>query len=72
MKKVFYAAIFICFTLFSNTLPCDASQQTFIKLTEVELRADKIIWRYKVTNGKVYKRLYNTSNKTWIGDWMPA
>ena len=45
MKKVFYAAIFICFTLFSNTLPCDASQQTFIKLTEVELRADKIIWR---------------------------
>ena len=72
MKKVFYAAIFICFTLFSNALPCDASQQTFIKLTEVELRADKIIWRYKVTNGKVYKRLYNTSNKTWIGDWMPA
>ena len=72
MKKVFYATIFICFILLSNTLPCDASQQIAIKATEVEVRADKIVWKYKLINGKLYKRLYNATNDTWIGDWIPA
>lgn len=72
MKKVFYATIFICFILFSNTLPCDASQQTAIKATEVEVRVDKIIWKYKMINGKLYKRLYNATDDIWIGDWIPV
>lgn len=27
-------------------------------------------WRYKVDNGKLYKRLYNATADTWIGDWI--
>ncbi len=25
---------------------------------------------YKVEDGKLYKRLYNTSTHTWVGDWI--
>ena len=59
---------FLCLALFSNALSRDDSQQPVIKATEVEVRADKIIWRYKVINGK----LYNTTTDTWIGNWIPV
>lgn len=26
-------------------------------------------WRYKIVNGKTYRRLYNTSTDTWVGKW---
>lgn len=31
---------------------------------------DAISWRYKEENNKLYKRLYNFSTWTWIGDWI--
>lgn len=33
---------------------------------------DIIKWRYKTTNGKTYKRLYNYTTQQWIGDWIPC
>lgn len=27
-------------------------------------------WRYKIEDGKVYKRLYNYSRAEWEGDWI--
>ena len=27
-------------------------------------------WRYKIENGKLYKRLYNTTTESWVGDWI--
>ena len=38
----------------------------------IEARADIIEWRYKLENGRVYKRLYNYTKQKWIGDWIPA
>ena len=32
--------------------------------------ADILEWRYKVENGKLYKRLYNATEDTWIGQWI--
>lgn len=29
-------------------------------------------WRYKVINGILYKRLYDYTNKRWIGNWIRA
>lgn len=29
-----------------------------------------IEWVYKVENGKRYKRLYNTTTRTWVGEWI--
>lgn len=31
---------------------------------------DRIEWCYKMENGKLYKRLYNYSTASWIGDWI--
>mgnify|MGYP006932205383 FL=1 len=38
----------------------------------IEARADIIEWRYKLENGRVYKRRYNYTKQKWIGDWIPA
>ena len=31
---------------------------------------DEMGWRYKVVNGKLYKRLFNYSMNEWVGDWI--
>lgn len=31
---------------------------------------DVLVWRYKTLNGKTYKRLYNSTTKQWIGNWI--
>lgn len=34
-------------------------------------RADDIKWRYKEgADGKFYKRLYNYTTNSWVGDWI--
>ncbi len=35
-------------------------------------RADITEWRYKMIDGKLYKRLYDTTNKKWLTDWIPC
>lgn len=39
---------------------------------EVTQRLDDIDYVYKVINGKLYKRLYNFTEKRWEGDWVLA
>jgi len=34
--------------------------------------SDNIEWRYKSIDGKLHKRLYNTTTKKWIGNWIPV
>lgn len=34
--------------------------------------ADVIEWRYKVINGRLHRRQYNTSTHRWIGEWEPC
>ncbi len=47
------------------TLPAKAAQP------EVAVPYKNFIeYRYKIENGKVYKRLYNYSNGDWVGDWI--
>lgn len=36
----------------------------------IQPRADNIQYRYKIEDGKMYKRLYNYSLGVWIGDWI--
>lgn len=31
---------------------------------------DHLIWKYKLINGKMYRRLYNNTTKQWIGNWI--
>lgn len=36
----------------------------------VQPRAPRIEYRYKIEDGKLYKRLYNYTTMEWIGDWI--
>lgn len=38
----------------------------------ISVCSDIIKWRYKVINGKKYKRKYNYSKNRWEGDWIPC
>lgn len=50
-----------------------ASNQTYSVEQDrgsISPKSDIKRWLYKIENGKVYKRLYNTSTGVWIGDWI--
>lgn len=31
--------------------------------------SDDIQWRYKIMDGKLYRRQYNATKRVWIGEW---
>lgn len=48
-------------------------QETYARTSDQETimpMADVYIWKYKVINNKMYKRLFNSSKKKWVGDWI--
>lgn len=49
----------------------DITAETAQINTDVSIqRADIIDWRFKIEDGKMYKRLYNYSKSVWVGDWI--
>ena len=68
--------VLIAFFLFCNLLvatPIFASENTHYYMTrEIEQRSDILEWRYKIINGRLYKRLYNKTKNKWVGDWITA
>lgn len=37
--------------------------------TQVSPRKDQFEWRFKVVDGKLYRRLYNGTAQKWVGEW---
>lgn len=37
--------------------------------SSAELRAEVIVWRYKVENGILYRRQFNQTTGEWLGSW---
>lgn len=52
----------------SATLSAEAAVRT--EEYGVQPLSDDIQWRFKVENGKIYRRLYNYSTANWVGDWI--
>ncbi len=50
----------------SFTLTAQAANSDAI----VDPCADVYEWRFKVENGKLYKRLYNVTANEWAGNWI--
>ena len=48
------------------------SQNVSFDQTTSVLRANHIIWKYKIINGKLWKRKYDVTAHVWIGDWILA
>ena len=81
MKKALYALL-ICSTLAvalpslsvsSLAAPAEPVADTSVETTPDVLARQPITeWRYKVINGKLYKRLYDTTNEKWLTDWIPC
>ena len=79
MKKALYALL-ICSTL-TVALPSLSVTSLAASATSTEAEAlnaaSAVIarkpiteWRYKVINGELYKRLYDTTNEIWLTDWI--
>ena len=68
---------FISIGVFSGSIVSaqDTSNEPSIVVSEEDssvYSGDVIVWKYKVMNGKLYKRKYNQTTKKWIGNWIPA
>ena len=45
--------------------------QPIIRFEETaNVKSSNLVWHYKKQNGKKYRRLYDTSNKKWLTDWI--
>lgn len=38
----------------------------------ITLYGDIYEWRYKIIDGILYRRLFNCTTQTWVGDWEKA
>lgn len=63
-------ALSLCATPLSVSAASSPVEPTNIRESSVSPQSDAIYWRFKIENGKIYKRLYNSSNGTYIGDWI--
>ena len=52
--------------------PIAANEISSIENTDIEVRADIKEWKYKFIIGKLYKRLWNSTQKRWETDWIPV
>lgn len=76
IKKIILTASFVltlsvcslqpAFTASAASQGCPVEQYE----NSVTPRSHLIEWVYKVEDGKIYKRLYNASTATWLGDWI--
>ena len=74
LKKMILAGVF-SYVLAGSTFPCVAKTPN-LHITEptsqLSPKADKLEWKFKMINGQWYRRLYNATQKKWIGDWEPV
>ncbi len=77
MKKLIKITILL-FTISGMVIPQTSFTTSIAKAytsdenNEIMPYADTIKWRYKVIDGKLYKRQYNATKKKWVGDWVLA
>lgn len=76
MKKKMNIKIFIMLFLFIFTIlypyeTINAKQMTPNTSSEISsvTRTNNLVWKYKIINGKLYRRLYDQTQDKWIGDW---
>lgn len=68
-KTIRILAVIIAMTcIFSGTAFAQEKEVAVEKSSSIA-RADVRKYVYKVENGKLYRRLYNYSKDTWLGDW---
>ncbi|MDD3415183.1 MAG: hypothetical protein PHY47_14425 [Lachnospiraceae bacterium] len=74
MKNKIKKAILICgmgFLGFNFGMPMTqvCAQEIVCETNQIVPRADIIEWRYKIENGRLYRRQYNCTTQKWVGSW---
>ena len=75
INKVFYGVLLIqlnIFMLTGNVYASTVNDDNINYESSIEIRADKIDWKYKTVNGILYRRLYNYTTKKPVSDWEIA
>ena len=75
INKVFYGVLLIqlnIFMLTGNLYASTVNDDNINYESSIEIRADKIDWKYKTVNGILYRRLYNYTTKKPVSDWEIA
>lgn len=71
MKKHFLTVAILSAVCISNLgiVAQASSTYTNVSDSQIETRTNIYEWRYKMENGKLYRRLFNRSTGEWVGDW---
>ena len=67
-----YLLVFLASAPVFPEISYNSTASSDVSFQNSDERNSNIRWVFKTTNGKSYKRLYNTATKQWIGDWIPA
>lgn len=70
-KKVLFIWMFLA--MICSGVLFAPPQKTYARTSGQEAimpMADVYVWKYKVINNKMYKRLYNRSTGKWVGEWI--
>lgn len=79
MNKYLKKLLPLCFTAvftFTPVTDCNALSLSAAPVSAygadsgISTQSDEIVWRYKIENGKTYKRKYNLTTEKWIGNWI--
>ena len=66
LKKCAFLFLFI---FIIGTPFCHMETLTTVQASEIQPLSDDIRWIYKEENGRIYRRLYNYTTASWIGNW---
>lgn len=69
IKKISILLLLACMI---STFSYHSAAFMTVSASEITPKSDDIRWRYKTVNGITYKRLFNYTTRTWIGDWIPV
>ncbi len=68
----------ILFMGMNNIISANASEEVSLATNDVsegtitERQVAKYGWKYKIVDGKRYKRKYIRATGEWVGKWIPA
>ncbi|MCI8635456.1 MAG: hypothetical protein HFJ05_07635 [Eubacterium sp.] len=67
LKK--YGTLFLLLCMLGTSIYYSMPVMT-VSASEIQPLSDDIRWVFKIENGKKYKRLYNYTTQTWVGNWI--
>ncbi len=66
MKKILLSVLAILTFISTATIQTNAKEDN----SQISTYKDVKEWRYKIMNGRLYKRLFNYSKNRWETDWI--